>query len=602
MTPLIPAAPQVVADAVESLTGRLKKKLDGAVEQVAALPRRQDGGTVHIGWGEDAVVTLDPAGGAAITTGEQATCSCLLAPRCLHRAAVLSACPIADDIRTDVAPDLAQQTAAPSSAEETSADDAEKTPELTAKQREAAAALWEVASALPDAGLPGAGAVLQAELLRAAHGARRAGLPRAEALTLTLVTGIRNMRDRRTGHRLADLTTTLCDLLLLTHRLAAGENRPDLVGTVRRPYRESDGGLRVHGLCSEPVATASGYGGVVTHLIAEDGRRYTIADVRPGMASRARGARTSTVALGSAVISHAELSRGGLLIAGATVSADGRLGAGQGVRATPLACLPWTEGAAAGLFAKPPARAAAEILDDEGPGLLGCDVEILGAEGDRLVTRLLGGTGEPDGPIVHLVAANPNPALAHQGNLRMLAGAAGTRIRVLGTLDPARSATLLPLAVAPVPGAENTLTLPADWKGHADLGYDLIQMAHLPPGTHGVPQAVETGPDPLAEAPLWRVRRLVELGVSAGRRGVAEAGRGVDARSHDAPLRRAGFATGAELGRALTAEAARRTRDVFGRSTGGDRGEYARTWLAAALYVREVERDLVRASWGEGSP
>ncbi|MFB6812698.1 SWIM zinc finger family protein, partial [Streptomyces sp. NPDC056387] len=91
-----PVAPEVLAEAVENLTARLRKKLDAAIEGCAAGAVRADDGSVSVRFGEDALVTLRPGPTGAITTAEQASCSCLLAPRCLHRAAVLGAAPLAD--------------------------------------------------------------------------------------------------------------------------------------------------------------------------------------------------------------------------------------------------------------------------------------------------------------------------------------------------------------------------------------------------------------------------------------------------------------------------------------------------------------------------
>ncbi|MDX3052641.1 SWIM zinc finger family protein, partial [Streptomyces scabiei] len=93
---LPPAAPDVVAAAVETLTSRLRKKLDAAIETYAALPVTADGAALRVRCGEDAEVTLTPGPSGTVTDAERAVCSCLLAPRCLHRAAVLSACPVAD--------------------------------------------------------------------------------------------------------------------------------------------------------------------------------------------------------------------------------------------------------------------------------------------------------------------------------------------------------------------------------------------------------------------------------------------------------------------------------------------------------------------------
>ncbi|MFM9698777.1 glycosyltransferase family protein [Streptomyces europaeiscabiei] len=669
---LPPAAPDVVAAAVESLTSRLRKKLDAAIETYAAVPVTVDGGALRVRCGEDAEVTLTPGPSGAVTDAERAMCSCLLAPRCLHRAAVLSACPVADAESTAGAeaalepsgtatglhtgqgespsnegPQAAGATAAPApggpavpavpadgtsrpdavgtagatgtaAAETTSGvggtsgtEDLDGAKAPTPAQVAAAAGLWAAAAAVLAAGVPAAGAVPQAELLRAAHTARLAGLHRAEAAALRVVRGLRGARARHDGHRLADLVANVRELLLTTGLLAAADPDPALVGTARRAYRPG-GGLRVHGVCREPVISATGYGGVVTHLVSDDGRWFSVADVKPGGPARARGAATATVALGSGTLDHAQLSRGGLLISGATLSPDGRLGSGKGVRATPLAGLSWTSGPLTSLFTRPLAEAVAERLTGS-PGadpeqaeqaartLIGCDLVLVGAAGDHLLARELSPAGHSatEGLLVRLTPANGHPDLAHTANFRQLAARPGLRLRVLGRLEPDRAATLRPLAIGPAPDTDATLRLPDGWQGHADLGYDRLQGAHFPPpgdlstvdGLVGVP------PDPLAEAPLWRLRRLVEVAVSGGRRAVAEPARDGDRNGGGAALRRSGFRAAADLSTALTAEADRRSRDVFGRITDPDPDRYARAWLATAVYLAGTERALVQATW-----
>ncbi|SFN33319.1 hypothetical protein SAMN04487980_101734 [Streptomyces sp. cf124] len=663
---LPPVAPDVVAAAVESLTSRLRKKLDAAVETYAALPVTVDGGAVRVRCGEDAEVTLTPGPSGAVTDAERAVCGCLLAPRCLHRAAVLSACPVAD---AEAMPTTATEpeagpsgtvgeavsaagdgpvpsgadgsapgtttaagATAPAGADGGSGDtgsagisgttgpanptgktgglgDGGKAP--TPAQVAAAAGLWAATAAVLAAGVPAAGAVPQAELLRAAHTARLAGLHRAEAAALRVVRGLRGARARHDGHRLADLVAGVRELLLTTGQLSAADPDPALVGTARRAYRPG-GSLRVHGVCREPVISATGYGGVVTHLVSDDGSWYSIADVKPGGPARAKGAARAPVALGSGTLDHAQLSRGGLLISGATVSPDGRLGSGKGVRATPLAGLSWTSGPLAALFARPLAEAVAERLMS-GPGAdpeqvqqearrpIGCDLVLVGAAGDHLYAREVSGSVESaeGGLLVRLTPAGGHPDLAHTANFRQLAARPGLRIRVLGRLEPDRAATLRPLAIGPVPGTEATLRLPDEWQGHADMGYDRLQGAHFPPpdalpavdGPGGVPA------DPLAEAPLWRLRRLVEVAVSGGRRAVAEPARDGDRDGGGAALRRSGFRAGADLAAALATEADRRSRDVFGRITDPDPDRYARAWLATAIYLTGTERALIQSTW-----
>ncbi|MBZ3901684.1 SWIM zinc finger family protein [Streptomyces griseiscabiei] len=651
---LPPAAPDVVAAAVESLTSRLRKKLDAAVESYAALPVTADGGTLRVRCGEDAEVALTPGPSGAVTDAERAVCSCLLAPRCLHRAAVLSACPVADasaaveagpepssggpeadatgTASTDGTADATDAAGATSAAGPVGAENTENADGTgansgtgtdapggarppTPAQISAAHGLWAATAAVLAAGVPAAGAVPQAELLRAAHTARLAGLHRAEAAALRVVRGLRGARARHDGHRLSDLVANVRELLLTTGLLSAANPDPALVGTARRAYRPG-GGLRVHGVCREPVISATGYGGVVTHLVSDDGEWFSIADVKPGGAARARGAAKATVALGSGTLDHAGLSRGGLLISGATLSPDGRLGSGKGVRATPLAGLAWTSGPLAALFARPLAEAVAERLavapgadpqqtEQAARRLIGCDLVVVGAAGDQLLAREMSPTGESagEGVLVRLIPANGHPDLAHTANFRQLAARPGLRLRVLGRLEPDRAAALRPLAIGPAPGTEATLRLPDEWQGHADLGYDRLQGSHFPPpdalsvgdGPAGVPA------DPLAEAPLWRLRRLVEIAVSGGRRAVAEPARDGDRNGGGAALRRSGFRGAADLSATLTAEADRRSRDVFGRVTDPDPDRYARAWLATAVYLAGTERALVQATWGSPS-
>lgn len=614
---LPPVAPEVLAEAVEALTARLRKKLDAAVAECAGKATEGAGGTVEVRFGEDTLVTLAPGPSGAVTESGQAVCSCLLAPRCLHRAAVLGAAPIADaDALPPVEapdPESAAEVPSPAAAGQEDAPRAASasasasasvedvvTASLTPAQNRAGAALWQAAAEALAAGVTAGGTVVQAELLRAAHTARLAGLPRAEAAALRVVRGLRSAREQGRGQRLSDLTAAFRELLAGAFALASGVAEPGAVGGARRAY-EQGGSLRVLGLCREPVLSATGYGGVTTHLLGPEGAFHTVSDVRPGGIGRAKGAGTASVALGGAVLDHAGLARGGLLIAGATVSADGRLGAGRGVRATPVRGVDWAEEPVAALFARPVREAVADALaagaeadGGTGPALLGCDVEVLGAAEDHLVARVLGG-----GPLVRLRVAHPHPELAHTANLRRIGGYPGLVLRVLGRPDPDRSATLRPLAVAPVPGASHTLRLPEEWLGRADLGYDRLQGDHFPRPEAGAaaPAPVPDGPDPLADAPLWRVRRLLETGVAGGRRAVAEAARGADRAALAVPLRRAGLTGAAELAEGLAAEADRRPRDSFGRLVDASSDAYARTWLASAVHLEAAERALVLASW-----
>ncbi|WKV70243.1 SWIM zinc finger family protein [Streptomyces sp. PCS3-D2] len=613
-TALPPVAPEVLAEAVENLTARLRKKLDDATAGCADAALRAADGSVAFRFGADALVTLRPGPSGTVTEAGQATCTCLLAPRCLHRAAALGAAPLADAVPPKPEPDTdaavagagavaagAREAAPPAAG---AAPTAEPVAALTPAQLGAAAALWHAAAEALAAGVTAGGAVVQAELLRAAHTARLAGLPRAEAAALRVVRGLRAARERHTAHRLGDLTGSFRELLHTAGVLASGTADPALTGTSRRAYT-AGGSLRVHGLCREPVLSATGYGGVVTHLLAPDGSRYSISDVRPGGLARARGAARASVALGGATLDHAGLARGGLSIVGATVSAEGRLGAGRGVKATPLPGAAWADGPAAALFARPAAEAVAALLADPAQAadaetaLIGCDVVVAGPAGDHLLVR----EARPDAPLLRLLPAHPHPELRHTENLRRIASYPGLRLRVLGRPDLGRAATLRPVAVGPVPGEPYTLRLPEEWLARADLGYDRLQGEHFPPPDAAGPApepgrvAAAGAPDPLADSPLWRVRRLLETGVAGGRRAVAEAARGTAPPAAYGPLRRAGLTGAADLAAALAAEADRRPRDAFGRLADPSSDGYAWAWLAAATHLAAAERSLVAASW-----
>ncbi|MER5334474.1 hypothetical protein [Micromonospora sp. NPDC002717] len=626
---LPPVLSGVAAAAVAALPSRLHKRLDATVERLAGVPVGRVDGGVSVDCGAEALVTLTPGPTGAVTDPHQARCSCLLSPRCLHRTAVLVACPVADPATH---PEPVSTTAASSTSDDVGADTgrtgkagrtgktdgtaagrAGRNAAPTKAQRAAAGALWRAAAAVLAAGVPAAGAVPQAELLRAAHSARLAGLPRAESAALRVVRGLRAHRGRQTGHRLAELVEVLHDLLYVAGRLVAGDPDPALVGILRRAY-QPDGTLEVYGVCREPVISATGYAGVVTHLVAADGRQLSFGDVKPGGPDRAQDCARAVTEMGAVAVNHAVLARGGLRITGTTVSPDGRLGAGKGVRATPITGTDWSTGPLAELFARPlaevvTAQLAADDPEDParaGVALVGCDLMVVGAAGDQVLARELApGTDAgpdrapvPDGPLIRLVPVNSHPVLAHVANLRRLASWPGLRIRVVGRLDPDRASTLHPLAVGPVPGAATTLRLPADWHGRADLGYDQIQGGHLPPRDPAAmtEPVLAVGADAVAESPLWRVRRLVELAVSGGRRAVGEAARGEGA-GLAGPLRRAGFTTAAAVAVALADESDRRGRDAFGRLTDPDPDRYAWAWLAATAHLAATERELIRSSW-----
>jgi hypothetical protein len=572
---LPPVAPSVTAELVAALSPRLRKRLDAGIAKLTDRPVVRDGDTVRIAVDDDTDLELHAPGGA-VTDVDGIRCGCLLAPDCLHRAAAASAAPIADAEPAKEAEDGSKAKPLSEAEASTAEPDA-----ATADQRAAGQALYDAAAAVLDAGTDGAGAVLQAELLRAAHTARLAGLPRAAAAAVSVVTAVRAARSADPGYRLADLVSTLREVLAVAHRVpyATGPELTALRGTVRQPYTP-DGSLRLYGLFSEPVLTASGYAGAVTWTADAEGRLHTVSDVAPGGPGRAVGAADRTVRIGDTALTHRELSRAGLAVSGATVSPTGRLGAGAGVRAVRASGAGWQDEPLGRLWAVPVADQVARALAG-GHDLLFLEVTLTGtvreAAGDCLLA-------DCDGLTLRLVAAHDDPALPYRDNLRLLAAARGSRLRVVARLSPAPHPRALLLA-ADHPKEPGT---------RLDLGLDRLRHADLPAAT--APAAGAAVPT-FDEAPLHLLRRRVQQAASGGRQVLAFPGNGA---ADAARLRGHGLATAADLLDELHSAAPARARDPFGRLLPADTGRFARAWLAAAVYTDEVDRALCAAAWNAG--
>ncbi|MFD3454969.1 hypothetical protein ACFWVC_22675 [Streptomyces sp. NPDC058691] len=570
---LPPVAPAVTAELVAALSPRLRKRLDAGVAKLADRPVVRDGDTVRLAVDDDTDLELHAPDGT-VTSAEAIRCGCLLAPDCLHRACAASAAPVAEPGAGDTAP----EPTAPAGEAAPQVEPDAATPE----QRVAADAVRHAAAAVLEAGIDGAGAVPQAELLRAAHTARIGGLPRIAASAVSVVTRLRAARSGDPAHRLADLVEALRELLGPAHRVpyATGPELAAVRGTARQPYTP-DGSLRLYGLFSEPVLTASGHAGAVTWTADADGRLYTVSDVLPGGPGRATGAADRSVRIGDTALTHRELSRAGLAVSGATVSPTGRLGAGAGVRAVRASGAAWTGEPLDRLWAVPAADQAARALAT-GDGLLFLDVTLTGTVRETGGDCLL---AECEGLTLRLTAAHDHPALPYRDNLRLLAAAPGLRLRVVARLDP-----------APHPRARLlALSHPSDPATRLDAGLDRLQRADLPWSTPPTTAAAPASED----APLHLLQRRVQQAVSGGRRVVALSSTvPADARR----LHRAGLATAADLLTDLHSRAATRDRDVFGRLLPTDPAHFAHAWLAAATYTAEVDHALCAAAWGTDLP
>ncbi|MGY5117665.1 hypothetical protein ACWC2H_17675 [Streptomyces sp. 900105755] len=589
-------APAVTAELVAALSPRLRKRLDAGITKLADRPVVRGGDTVRITVDDEGSELELHAPGGVVADAAAIRCGCLLAPDCLHRAAAASAAPVADasadTASTEGADGIAGVGAVEAAGQPAPLPGVREIPvpdeSATAPQLAAAHAVFEAVAAVLDAGTDGSGAVLQAELLRAAHTARLAGLPRAAAAAVSVVTGVRAARAADPAFRLTELVGAVSEALFVAHRVphATGAELTGLRGTVRQPYMP-DGSLRLYGLFSEPVLTASGYAGAVTWTADAEGRLYTVSDVAPGGTGRAVGAADRAVRIGDTALTHRELARAGLAVSGATVSPTGRLGAGAGVRAVRASGVGWRAEPLDRLWAVPVAEQVGRALDG-GHDLLFLEVTAVGAVREAAGDCLLADCG---GVPLRLTAAHDHPELPHRDNLRLLAAARGSRLRVVARLVAA------PQARAQLLATEH----PMRAGSRVDVGLDRLQHADLPvpasppsaaPLAPAAPVHVVRTPD---EAPLHLLRRRIEQAASGGRRVLAFPG---DSAADVHRLHRHGLGTAGDILDGLLAAAAERSRDAFGRLLPADTGHFARAWLTAARYTDEVDRVLCAAAWG----
>jgi len=564
--------PRIAADVAAALTAAIPPRL---IKRLDAEPTLAEKWT----W-SDAAVTTDKGDTVALTLADGivtgVACSCLLAPKCLHVAAVVTLLEPAGAVATPEAPVAAAPISAVAS------------PVVI----DAAAAAFRACAGVLATGGEASGAFAQAEVLRSIHACRAVGLHRLASAQTRALRSIRDLRADRPEFALAVLAADLREALAVAHAVAAGDASPALVGTARREY-EPVGNLKLRGVLTEAVVARSGYAGAVTYLVDDKGRFYSRADVAPGDAGRAVAAYDASASIGDAVLPHRELCRSGLFVSDATASADGRLGAGQRVRAV-RATDPsrWDADPLAARFREPLrdqlARLAAREADPDDQRPAGADLMFL--EGTLIAGNSATGMVTAAEATPLRFTTHDHRALAARDNLAVLARAAGLAVRVVGRARIGTPRELELLAIAPAPG-ESRLQLPDAWHGRANIHYDRLSIPAM-----GSSAGVAVAPPPPMEDLLAPLRRRVERVVLGGAntlpthalaelereaaalaeralRGAADALRDLGALAHDA---------------ARTATGARRPLD---------RPTFARAWLRAALYEDAARRRLSVASW-----
>lgn len=546
-------APELLAAFVAAAPSRVTRRLDAEPRVAESWTWSASESEVVVDAGEVRVSLR----GSVLRAESDVSCTCLLAPRCLHVLAVLGVLRIADATSeapaTEMHATVTPAAEAKSPAAETKSHQAQgATPrdaedaELDDDQRAVAADAWRAVSEVLHAGLAQTGTVRLGELLRVAHACRLAGAVRLESALLGVFEAARDLRESRVSFRASDACARIAEALEVAHRLRRGEAAA--LGSARRAYAPVVG-LRVAGLATAPIVRR-GYAGVVTYFT--DGTRiYSAQELVPGETSRARDAFDAPLRFGEISLSHREASKVGLLFARAEVSRDGRLGAGKSVVCVSVRR---DEVLVDRLFATPLAVQLAAA--DRGDGRLVCLEGVVARADVAFALTREGGGAIPLCPTID------EPIFAGRDNLSKLAEA-GARARFVTRLSD-DGAALEPIALC-FSGESTWHSLDDERLGHASV-------------PRGEPRA--WSPHEGFDA-FGAVRRRVVRFALAGARSLPSAAH-VELAREAAVARERLLPTAADA--LLTLASAR---------------DDARTaaWLALHVYLAAAERSLLRETW-----
>jgi hypothetical protein len=366
-------------------------------------------------------------------------------------------------------------------------------------------------------------------------------------------------------------------------------------GSGRRQYAES-GGMRLVGLACEPVVTSSGFAGVVTYLADDRGNTFHLSEVMPGGASQVWAKYATAVRVGETTITHENLSRSGLVISGATVAPDGRLGAGQGVRAAPISAasnpLEELERSASnsGDIRKVIVRA---LTESEHPSVFAVHGVIVGAEHNALRCVIGRDTeNETNNEIaVRIVPAGVHPDLPGLSNLNLLSRCVGMKLLMVCSAVADDEPTLRVLSWAPLNAHD--VAFPESWRGRCNIGIDRLEPSMIRYAASEFALMPQVANRPYSDA-----RRVIE------RVGVAGTVALHNAQTKDLDrtvvvLHKCGFAHGARHFTELRNLTTTDEREPDGRLRPAPTDRSAQAWLACALWERELRRSLALDAWAQ---
>ncbi len=450
MTQLPPVTPNVLAETVDALAGRLRRRAEALADDREHWTVRHVEGGLEVDLGE--VVTVAVASAEEpVTDGQQVRCGCLLAPRCAHRAAVLLAAPVGDGPVTGQTP--AEGPSEPDVAGQPEADtqDAEPTGRrLGTEQRRALQLVHTHLSRFLVRGTFRADPEIVGELVADLQLLRVHRLVAAERALTGVVNGVQEVQGEVTRQTRIALASAVGALALNVHSLlradAARAVDDDLIGRDRQIYRPV-GGLTLHPVCAEPVQTGSGFAGVVITFIDAEGREgrvWTLRRVAPSDVAGVGQRYASGVDWGGLSCDMRTLSRSAVIVAGATASTAGSLGGGRGPRASLAAAVA-------------PAWERLCSVDDHWQVLQG---EIAAGPSSGLLLDTADGREN----LQYSAAAGRDSE-----GLAMLARARGARVQVLVRADGAER---IVRGIRPLDGR---IVLPEELNGHLWPGLDLVR-------------------------------------------------------------------------------------------------------------------------------
>ncbi len=492
--------PGLMARMIDAAPGRVRKRLDKEPAIAESWDWQQHGESWRVAAGGEQV-TLEPVAGV-LRLQDQLACSCLLAPKCFHVLACLHALPVSDEEPEAASSGESGYDAGGCGgdidvAEDSSEEGSEQAAVgvVTPAMRGAAKRVGSAGEAVLRVGVRACGALTQAELLRAGHECRVAGLVTLANHVFRLVEGIRRLRGLSDEADSGAIERDLFAMLNTAAIVAGGETAPMwAVGAQRRKFMPLDVS-RLFGWFAEPVWTRSGFAGVCTYLLNSKGTVYQIAEVREGGGELIASAYRGGIVLGELHAATRDVCRSELHVLDPTAAADGRLGRSRGTRWHMAGVSPFDGDAVQVPFGRAVAdqlelvfESASQEVDQRRAGwdLIRFQGEVLGMERSDLVMRV-DGERSP----WQMRPAIDEPQVPYRENLTLLARAPGLRLRCVGRVDPTKARHVDLLAIGPGDeslreghDARNSaaelprLRLPDEWNGRCNLGLDRLRR-HL---------------------------------------------------------------------------------------------------------------------------